>query len=63
MSLSDRLSARARDYEHKAAHHAEIAPVANSEHQARQAAFGFSLVALVLREIAAALELEREAAA
>lgn len=55
MDPADRLNEKARDYEVLAASHTERAPLgATGEHSA--AATAFTVVAIVLREVADALE-------
>jgi len=55
VEASDRLNAKARDYEVLAASHVERAPLGRTdEHEA--AATAFAVVAIALREVAAALD-------
>ena len=55
MEAADRLNEKARDYEVLAASHAERAPLGNAdEHSA--AATAFTVVAIVLREVASSLD-------
>jgi hypothetical protein len=61
MSASNRLIGKACDYEVLAASHAERAAlVGGGEHLA--AATAFTVAAIILREVAAAFEEDREAA-
>ena len=61
MSIADRLTRKPHDYEVLAASHSERgALVGGGEHLA--AATAFTVAAIILREVAAALEDEREAA-
>ena len=54
MDAADRLLDKARAYELLAASHAERAPIAGTDHAV--AATGFTVAAIVLREVAAALD-------
>jgi hypothetical protein len=60
VSASERLTGKARDYELLAASHAErVVPVGGGiDH--RMVAVAFTVAAIVLREVAAAIEAERE---
>ena len=61
MSASERLIGKARDYEVLAASHGERAALPGGrEHSA--SAVAFIVAAIILREVAAALDKEREAA-
>jgi hypothetical protein len=57
VTAADRLVGKARLYELLAASHEERAPVAGTDHAT--AATGFTVAAIVLREVAAALDEER----
>jgi hypothetical protein len=61
MEASERLVGKARDYELLAESHAERAPLDDGHGGHRAAAIAFSLAAIVLREVAAALEMEEAA--
>lgn len=54
VSAADRLESKARAYELLAASHEERAPIAGRDHA--DAATGFTVVAIVLREVATALD-------
>jgi hypothetical protein len=63
MSLAERIERKAREYEILAASHAERAPLAGGDvAEDSEAAVAFTLAAIILREIAEAIEDQAEAA-
>jgi hypothetical protein len=63
MDAQERLTRKAREYEILAASHAERAPLAGVDSaDSESAAVAFTLAAIVLREVALALDDERDAA-
>jgi hypothetical protein len=63
MDPADRLVRKAREYEILAASHAERAPLAGGDGaEDSKAAVAFTLAAIVLREVAEALDDQAEAA-
>ena len=63
MDPADRLVRKAREYEILAASHAERAPLAGSDAgEDSKAAVAFALAAIVLREVAGAIDDHAEAA-
>jgi hypothetical protein len=63
MNLTERLESKAREYEILAASHAERAPLAGGDAaEDSEAAIAFTLAAIILREVAGAVDEQAEAA-
>lgn len=58
MAASERLVEKAQEYEQRAAHQAEVAEIPGSSVAHDLSAVGFTIVAIVLREVAVVLEEE-----